>query len=147
VLIYGMLKSNNDSHAEDQTQIDALSEFTPRIREILRGYRDNRQLSAIARQLGFHQSRLTEMITKNRKGEYKTRITPYYIARFIEGGIVNVGQILDGQELEELPIRPKMFFERMMVSRSTLKLVVEAQRRGINVESILKEMLYPNKDS
>lgn len=142
-----MLKSNTHSHSEDQDQIDALAEFTPRIREILRDYRDNRQLSAIARQLGFHQSRLTEMITKNEKGKYKTRITPYYIARFIEGGIISVDQIMAGRDLEDLPIRPRMFFERMMVSRSTLKLVVEAQRRGINVESILKEMLYPNKDS
>jgi hypothetical protein len=142
-----MLKSNNDSHAEDQTQIDALAEFTPRIREILRENRDNRQLSSIARQLGFHQSRLTEMITKNEKGEYKTRITPYYIARFIEGDIMSVDQIMAGRDLEDLPMRPKLFFERMMVARSTIKLVIEAQRRGINVERILKEMLYPNKDS
>ena len=56
---------------EDQEQIDALEEFAPRIREILREYRAKRQLSSIARQLGFHQSRLTEMITKNGNGEYK----------------------------------------------------------------------------
>ena len=87
------------------------------------------------------------MITKNRKGEYRTRITPYYIAKFIEGGIMNVGQILDGQELEDLPIRPRMFFERMMVSRSTLRLVIETKRRGINLERILQEMLYPGKGS
>ncbi|MGV7224803.1 MAG: hypothetical protein ACQ9MH_25205 [Nitrospinales bacterium] len=142
-----MAKKNNSKHTEDQSQLDALAEFAPRVRKILRSYRDKRQLSSIARQLGFHQSRLTEMISKNEKGEYKTRITPYYIARFIEGGMMSVDQIMDGRNLEELPIRPRMFFERMMVSRSTLRLVIETKRRGINLERILQEMLYPGKGS
>ena len=142
-----MAKKNNSKHTEDQSQLDALAEFAPRVRKILRSYRDKRQLSSIARQLGFHQSRLTEMISKNEKGEYKTRITPYYIARFIEGGMMSVDQIMDGRNLEDLPIRPKMFFERMMVSRSTLRLVIETKRRGINLERILQEMLYPGKGS
>jgi len=60
---------------------------------------------------------------------------------------MRVDQILAGRDLEDLPIQLKMFFERMLVSRSTLKLVIEAQKRGINVESILREMLYPKKDS
>jgi len=68
-----MVKRNNSKHIEDQSQVDALAEFAPKVREILRNYRDKRQLSSIAKQLGFHQSRLTEMITKNEKSEYKTR--------------------------------------------------------------------------
>jgi len=36
-----------------------------------------------------------------------------------------------------------MFFERMMLSHETIELVVEAQRRGINVSRILREILYP----
>lgn len=142
-----MLNNSDEAHIKSQKQVDNLADFSPRVREILRGYRDKRQLSSIARRLGFHQSRLTEMITKNNKGEYKTRITPYYLARFIESGIMSVDQILDGRDLEDLPIKLKMFFERMMVSRSTLKLVIEAQRRGINIEHILQEMLYPKNDS
>jgi hypothetical protein len=81
-----MFTKNEYGYIEDQAQIDALEEFAPKIREILRGYRDKRQLSSIARKLGFHQSRLTEMITKNEHGEYKKRITPYYLAKFIDSG-------------------------------------------------------------
>ena len=135
---------NKNSHSiEDKEQIDAMEEFSPRIREILRDFRDKRQLSTIARQLGFHQSRLTEMITKNSDGAYKTRITPYYLAKFIDSGIMSVNQILQGRKLEDLPDRSRMFFERMIVSRQTLRLVIEAQRRGINLDRILKEILYP----
>ncbi len=83
-----MAKKNDPAYIEDQTQVDALEEFGPKIREILRGYRETRQLSSIAKKLGFHQSRLTEMITKNENGEYKKRITPYYLARFIDIGIM-----------------------------------------------------------
>ncbi len=69
-----MAKQDESTYIEDHAQIDALEEFAPRIREILRGFRDKRQLSAIAQKLGFHQSRLTAMITKNEHGEYKKRI-------------------------------------------------------------------------
>ena len=139
---------NKNSHSiEDKAQIDALEEFAPRIREILRDFRDKRQLSAIARELGFHQSRLTEMITKNSDGAYKTRITPYYLAKFIDSGIMSVNEILQGRKLEDLPERSRMFFERMIVSRNTLRLVIEAQRRGINLDRILKEILYPQSNS
>jgi hypothetical protein len=61
-------------YIEDQRQIDALEEFAPKIREILREYRAKRQLSSIAKQLGFHQSRLTEMITKNDSSAQNARI-------------------------------------------------------------------------
>ena len=60
-----MAKKDDSAYIEDQAQIDAIEEFAPKIREILRDYRAKRQLSSIAKKLGFHQSRLTEMITKN----------------------------------------------------------------------------------
>ena len=131
------------AYIEDQDEVDALAEFAPRIREILRQYRSQRQLSAIAKKLGFHQSRLTEMITKNAKGEYKTRITPYYLARFIDSGVMDVSQILQSRRLDSVSERAQIFFERMVLSRSTLKLVIEAQHRGIDVDRILQEILYP----
>ena len=137
------MANKKPDYIEDHAQADALEEFAPRIREILRDFRDKRQLSAIARELGFHQSRLTEMITKNSDGAYKTRITPYYFAKFIDAGIMSVNEILQGRKLEDLPDRSRMFFERMIVSRKTLRLVIEAQRRGINLDRILKEILYP----
>ena len=131
---------------EDQEQVDALEEFAPRIREILRGFRDKRQLSAIAQKLGFHQSRLTEMITKNEKGEYKKRITPYYLARFIDSGIMDARQILAGRDIDDLPDRARIFFKRMILPPKTLELVIEAQRRGIDLDRILQEILYPKVD-
>ena len=138
-----MNNHNNNKYIEDQLQIDALEAFAPRIREILRQYKKQRQLSAIAGRLGFHPSRLTEMITKNSTGYYKKRITPYYLAKFIDGGIMDAHQILKGRSLDELPERSRLFFERMILPRKTVHLVIEAKRRGIDLDRILQEMLYP----
>ena len=140
------MKENHPETIEDQAQVDALAEFAPRVRKILREFRDKRQLATIAKKLGFHQSRLTEMLTKNDQGEYKTRITPYYLARFIEGGIMSVDQVLGDRRLQDLPLRPRIFFERMSVPQTTLRLVIEAQKRGIDVERILRLMLNPEED-
>ena len=141
-----MAKKNDPAYIEDQAQIDALDEFAPKIREILRGYREKRQLSSIAKKLGFHQSRLTEMITKNENGEYKKRITPYYLARVVDSGIMDARQILAGRNIDDLPDRARIFFKRMILSPKTLELVIEAQRRGIDLDRILQEILYPNPD-
>ena len=141
-----MAKKDDSVYIEDQTQIDALEEFAPKIREILRGYRAKRQLSSIAKKLGFHHSRLTEMITKNENGEYKKRITPYYLARFIDTGIMDARQILAGRNIDDLPDRARIFFKRMILSPKTLELVIEAQRRGIDLDRILYEILYPKSN-
>lgn len=112
-----MAKKDRSVCIEDQSQVDALEEFSPKIREILRDYRNKRQLSSTARKLGFHQSRLTEMITKNERGQYKKRITPYYLARFIDSGIMDVRQILAGRDIDGLPDRTRIFFKRMILPR------------------------------
>ena len=137
------MQSSDYNYVEDQEQIDALEEFAPKVREILRGYRKKRQLSAIATRLGFHGARLAEMIHKDGNGNYKRRISPYYLAKFIDGGIMTVEEILDGRRLEDIPERLRMFFERMILSRKTINLVVEAQRRGIDVDTLLETILYP----
>jgi len=139
------MKSNQiNNHAEDTEQVDTLAEFAPRVREILRGYRKKRQLSSIAKQLGFHPARLTEMITKNGEGQYKRKISPYYLAKFIDSGTMETRQILGDRKLEDLPDRLRLFFERMLLSRETIRLVLEAQRRGIDIDRILHEILYPS---
>ena len=112
-LPYG--KKTESAYIEDQAQIDALEEFAPKIRDILRDYRDKRQLSSIDRKLGFHQSRLTEMITKNEHGEYKKRITPYSLARLIDSGIIDAWQLLAGLNINELPDRVRIFFKRIIL--------------------------------
>ena len=142
-----MAKKDDSAFIEDKTQIDALEEFAPKIREILREYRTKRQLSSIAKRLGFHQSRLTEMLTKNRNGEYKKRITPYYLARFIDSGIMDARQILAERNIDDLPDRARIFFKRMILPPKTLELVIEAQRRGIDLDLILEELLYPKSTS
>ncbi|MFC1825308.1 hypothetical protein ACFL9T_21565 [Thermodesulfobacteriota bacterium] len=137
------MELNAYKYAEDQEQLDALEEFAPKVREILRGYRKRRQLGSIASRLGFHAARLAEMINKNGNGNYKRPISPYYLAKFIEGGIMTVEEILDGRRLKDIPERPRLFFERMILSSKTINLVVEAQRRGIDVDKLLETILYP----
>ena len=129
---------DHNEYIEDNAQIDALDEFAPRIRQILREYRKKRQLAAIAKKLGFHPSRLTEMITKNSNGQFKKRISPYYLAKFIDSEVMSVQQVLQGRNLDELPDRSRIFFERMILPKKTIKLVIEAQRRGIDIDRILR---------
>ena len=136
-----MRKDFNPHYVEDKKQVDALEEFASKVREILGEYRSERKLSYIAKKLGVQPARLTEMITKDGNGEYKRRITPYYLAKFIDGGVMNVEQILNGRRLEDVPERVRLFFERMILSIKTIDLVVEAQRRGIDVDVLLETIL------
>jgi len=139
-----MVKRQQQKVIEDQKQVNALAEFAPRIRELLRQYKDKRKLASIAKQLGFHPSRLTEMITKDRNGNYKRMVTPYYVAKFIDGGFMTVEQIVQNRRLDTLPDRVRIYFERMALSRETIQLVLEAQHRGIDLDKILTEILYSN---
>ena len=139
-----MRKHFNPHYVEDKKQVDALEEFASKVREILGEYRSERKLSYIAKKLGVQPARLTEMITKDGNGEYKRRITPYYLAKFIDGGVMNVEQILNGRRLEDVPERVRLFFERMILSRKTINLVVEAQQRGIDVDRLLDIVLAPD---
>jgi hypothetical protein len=141
-----MKTPDRNRHRDEEPSQDPFEEFAPQVRKILRRYREKRKLSSIARQLGFHPARLTEMITKNGNGDYKRKITPHYLAKFIDSGIMDAREILGKRELEELPERARVFFERMLASRSTLQLVLEAQRRGINLDRILQEILYPKSE-
>ncbi|MBW2353834.1 MAG: hypothetical protein JRF51_11505 [Deltaproteobacteria bacterium] len=139
-----MSESIENNHLEDHEQVDALAEFAPCIREILIGYRQKRQLASVARRLGIHPARLTEMTTRDEAGNYKRKITPYYFGKFIDSGLITVREILGDRRLEDLPDRSRLFFERFMLSRKTIQLVIEAQERGIDVEKILQEILYPS---
>ena len=131
-------------YVEDNEQIDALDEFAPRIREIIARYRNERQLTSIAKRLGITPARLTEMITKDDNGNYRRNITPYYLGRLLDGGVMTVRQILGDRRLKDLPDRLRLYFERFMLPRKTIQLVVEAQDRGVDVEKILQEILYPS---
>ena len=139
-----MKQKYQDYHVEDGEQINALEEFAPRIREIIGEYRNERKLTSIAKRLGITSPRLTEMITKDDTGNYRRNITPYYLGKFIDGGVMTVRQILGDRRLEDLPDRSRLFFERFMLPRKTIQLVSVAQDRGIDVEKILQEILYPS---
>ena len=141
-----MLQNIINHSVEDDSPADVYEEFAPKVRAILKDYRTKRKLSYIAKKLGIHPARLTEMITKDGNGEHKRRITFYYLAKFIDNGVITVEQILEGRKLGDLPERTRLFFERMILSRGTIELVVEAQTRGIDVDKILKEILYPGQE-
>jgi len=136
-------ENNNLSSEQELAQV--LDEFAPRVREILMDYRRKRQFTRIADRMGFHSSRLTEMITTNSDGNYKRKISPYYLAKFLDAGIMDVSDILQGRSLDDLSDRARLFFERMILPRKTLQLVIETKRRGIDLESILEAILYPKK--
>ena len=139
-----MKSLENNTFSQDEDQADVLEEFAPRVRELLMAYRDKRQLSSIAQRIGIHSTRLTEMISANGDGTYKRKITAYYLAKFAD--IMDVSDILQGRSLDDLSDRQRMFFERMILPRKTLRLVIETKRRGIDLEKILEAILYPKGD-
>ena len=140
-----MKSLENNTFSQDDDQPDVLEEFAPRVREILMAYRDKRQFTKIAGRIGIHGTRLTEMISQNADGTYRRKITPYYLAKFLDAGIMDVSDILQGRSLDDLSDRQRMFFERMILPRKTLQLVIETKRRGIDLEKILEAILYPKQ--
>ena len=128
----------------DDESAKCYHDFEPQVRKILRQYRKKRQLSALAATVGINQTRLAEMINKNSKGHYKRRITPYYLSKFLDKGIMTVEELLEGRSIEEFPDRVGIFFERHILSRKTIRLVIEAQKRGIDVDSMLQIALFPD---
>ena len=143
-------KENNKENVYnvvDEEHLDVYEEFTPRVRQILRKYRKERKLSAIASRLGINPARLAEMLNKDGNGQYRRRITTYYLSKFFDGGVMTVEQVLEGRNLEDLPKRARIFFERHILSRKTIRLVVEAQRRGLDIDKVLELILNPESGS
>ena len=136
--------SGTATTAVDDESAKCYHDFEPQVRKILRQYRKKRQLSALAATVGINQTRLAEMINKNSKGRYKRRITPYYLSKFLDKGIMTVEELLEGRSIEEFPDRVGIFFERHILSRKTIHLVIEAQKRGIDVDGMLQIALCPN---
>jgi hypothetical protein len=52
-------------------------------------------------------------------------------------------QILAVRNIDDLPDRARIFFKRMILPPKSLEQVIEAQRRGIDLDRILQEMLKP----
>ena len=140
-----MKSLENTTFSQNEEQADVLEEFSPRVRELLIAYRDKRQFTRIADRIGIHATRLTEMISANGDGTYKRKITAYYLAKFLDAGIMDVPDILQSRSLDDLSDRQRMFFERMILPRKTLRLVIETKRRGIDLEKIMEAILYPKK--
>ena len=135
------MKRLSNKSGEIKNPNDLYEEFARPVRNRLMEYRERRELISLAQRLGFSSPRLTEMITMNRNGEYKRKITPYYLAKFIENDVISVPEILRGKGLDDLPERPRMFFERMMIPRKTLQGVIKARARGVDVDRLLEETL------
>jgi hypothetical protein len=143
--VYNLVK--NKYHSIMQTgyfeRDDSLELFGPVIREILINYREQRMLAKIARDIGIQPVRLTEMITKNAKGEWKRKLTAYYVVRLVDGGYITVEQLLQGKRLEDFNISPGLvrFFHRLIIPKQTLALTVKAMEKGFDVEHMLKAAL------
>ena len=71
----------------------------------------------------------------------------YYLARFIDSGIMDARQILTWRNIDDLPDRARIFLKRMILPPKTVELVIEAQLRGIDLDKILQEMLYSKPEN
>lgn len=127
-----------DAYIAVRPQVDDLDEFAPQIREIVR-HRPKVGFPPVPPDRNDQPKRARRL--------QKAHHVPYYLARFIAGGFMEVRRILDGRNVEALSERARIFFKRMILPPKTLELVIEAQRRGIDLDRILKEMLYPNPKS
>ena len=122
---------------------DSLEIFGPVIRDILMGYREQRMLAKIARDIDIQPVRLTEMITKDDKGDWKRKITAYYVVRLVDAGYITVEQLLQGKKLEDYNMSEGLvrFFHRLIIPKETLALIVKSMEKGIDTEAMLKEAL------
>ena len=105
------MKAENNIEKEE-----SLEEFGPNIRKVLMDYREKRMLAKVARDIKIQPGRLTEMITQDENGEWKRKITPYYVVKLIDGGYMTVEQILLGRKLGELAETNVALFEANKVS-------------------------------
>jgi len=126
---------------------ESMDEFGDEVRRVLMEFREKRMLAKIARDIKIQPGRLTEMITRDDNGEWKRKITPYYITKLVDGGYMTVEQILRGRKLEELPEGHKTFFQRTMISKKTLELFVQAKERGIDIDGLIRASLGLPADS
>ena len=134
-------------NAENIDKEKLLYEFEPTVREILMDYREKRILATIARNIGIQPVRLTEMITQDENGEWKRKITPYYITKLVDGGYMKVEQILQGTKLEDLSDGQQTFFQRLLIPKKTLPLIMMAKDRGVDVDGLIKAALGLNTDT
>ena len=86
----------NKMNQVDEEQLDVYEEFTPKVRQILREYRKQRKLSTIAARLGIKPARLAEMINTDDQGQYKRKITTYYLSKFSFFPDINDCQTMSG---------------------------------------------------
>ena len=110
------------------------------------GYREQRMLAKIARDIGIQPVRLTEMITKDKQGDWKRKITAYYVVRLVDAGYISVDQLLQGKKLEDFNISDGLlrFFHRLIIPKRTLALIVKGMEKGVDVEGMLKAALGSN---
>ncbi|MFC1534745.1 hypothetical protein ACFL7M_15435 [Thermodesulfobacteriota bacterium] len=120
---------------------ESMGEFGPAVRKILMDYREKRMLAKIARDIGIQPVRLTEMITQDESGKWKRKVTPYYITKLVDGGYMTVAQVLQGRRLEDLPDGQKTFFQRLLIPKKTLTLIMKAKERGVDVDGLIQAAL------
>lgn len=132
---------------ENENQLDALEPFGPDVRRILRRFKEKREPAPIAKRPGSHLSSLTEMITKSGNGKYKKRTAPYHVAEFFGSDVMDVHQILGRRKLENLSGRSRLLFEKTMLSRKTINLMVTAQQRGLMWMEFWSRVCLPGQGS
>ncbi|MDD2671148.1 MAG: hypothetical protein PHW43_01960 [Syntrophales bacterium] len=108
-------------------------ELLPIVQSALLRYRRERRLSELARNIGFSKNRLTELMHGKRK------LTPYYLLKLIEAGVMTTDQLLGRSDGEDLPPSKRILARRLLIDPAILAVLDE------EVQDLLKETAEQNR--
>ena len=125
------------SKIENKTDIEVWKKYKAPVIRILEDLRDQRIVRQVCRErLGdMKPARISEMISG------ATDISTYYVAKFIQGGIMTIEQILAGRDLSKLPEQDQMVFLRLMIDEEELVLINKIKQKGVSLKTLLKGVL------
>jgi transcriptional regulator with XRE-family HTH domain len=108
-------------------------ELLPVVQSALLRYRRERRLSELARNIGFSKNRLTELMHGKRK------LTPYYLLKLIEAGVMTPAQLFGEPETEDLPPSKRILARRLLIDPVILDVLDE------EIQLLLKETAEQNR--
>lgn len=117
--------------------VKILKKYNQPVIEALKKLREKRRVSKICREHfnGMNPSRITEIIRGERD------LTPYYLKKFINAGIVDLKEIFEGKKFSDIPKEDHILFKRLNIRDETLFLISQIENSGINLDLLLKEKL------
>lgn len=129
------MSNNLTDNAERETVV--LRKYKEPVIRMLKELADNRQLSKVCRENlgGMKTERLTEIHTGARE------LTPYYLGKLVQGGLVSLPNILQGKRLEDLPEEDQVVLKKIFQTDEEANAVWRLKAKGINIVALASQLI------